>query len=421
MTLPSLDLRLLATLAAVSGSALFLCRTALPFIIVPSIPTLWLPFRKGKAEVLFKDIIKYSEDIILDPEYGVAIVSSDGNRAKWNTVMGPHIDPNPKGSLHIYTYASERTIRKVRLIGLPEGADFHPLGINYFRGAHGERTRLFVVNHERTGCKVAIFDIEYDKAEAQYVTSISDGGNHILSPNAVAPISYTSFYVTNDHYFVKRRNPLLNILETAFAMPLGWVTLVDFSGEQPAFKTAATGIAFANGIVITPTGKEVAVASTSGSCIYIYERNPDTNELSDEPERIEVYFHPDNLSFNETLDVKDPTVFDEDGKFLRGLIAGGAPSARKIFAMARNPEQCNAPSIVAEIRRGNERDPAPFAAGPSGTGKKYRALTLYQSNGEHFPTSTTGDMDSRKGRLLISGLYAHGILEISWDPNDPSE
>lgn len=87
MALPPLDFKLLATLAAVSGSALFLIRTALPFLIVPSLPTLWLPFRKGKAEVLFKEIIKYSEDIILDPEYGIAIISSDGNRPKWNTVM----------------------------------------------------------------------------------------------------------------------------------------------------------------------------------------------------------------------------------------------------------------------------------------------------------------------------------------------
>lgn len=267
----------------------------------------------------------------------------------------------------------------MNLVGFPEDADFHPLGINYFRAAHGDRTRLFVVNHERTGCKVAVFDIDYDKAEAQFITSISDGGNHILSPNAIAPISYESFYVTNDHYFIKRSNPLMNTMETAFGLPLGWVSLVDFSGEQPTFKIAGSGIAFANGIVITPTGKEVAVASTSVNSIYIYERDPATNELSAKREKVRVNFHPDNLSFNETLDVNDPTAFDENGKFLRGLIAGGAPSARKIFEMAQNPEKCTAPSIVAEIRKGNGKDPAPFAAGPSGPHDKYHAVALYES------------------------------------------
>lgn len=279
--------------------------------------------------------------------------------------------------MHLYDYASTGAIRKVQLVGFPEDADFHPLGINFFRAAGDDRTRLFIVNHERTGSKVAVFDLDYEKAEAHYVLSISDGDCNILSPNAVAPVSYTSFYVTNDHYFIRRKNPILSMAETALGLPFGWVTSVDFSGERPTFTTAANSIAFANGIVVTPTGKQVIVASASMNCVFIYDRDPATNALSIDREKVFLNFHPDNVSFDDSLDVTDPTVFDEDGKFLRGVVVGGAPAAAKLFAMARNPEACRAPSIVAEVRAGSGRDPAPLAAGPSRN--KYYARTLYQS------------------------------------------
>lgn len=79
--------QLLTTLVAVSGSAFVLYRLLSPWIITPSLPRLWHPFRKGKAEVLFKDVVKYSEDVVLDHERGVAIISSDANRTRWNTLM----------------------------------------------------------------------------------------------------------------------------------------------------------------------------------------------------------------------------------------------------------------------------------------------------------------------------------------------
>ncbi|KAL2001296.1 hypothetical protein VTN02DRAFT_1938 [Thermoascus thermophilus] len=371
------DVKLLTTLVAALGSAIVLYRILSRCAINASIPYLWHPFHKGKACVLFKDILKYSEDVSLDHERGIAIISSDANRARWNTVMGPLKDPGPKGSLHLYDYASTGAIRTVQLVGFPEDADFHPLGINFFRAAGDDRTRLFVVNHERTGSKVAVFDLDYEKAEAHYVTSISDGDCNILSPNAVAPVSYTSFYVTNDHYWIRRKSPILAITESLLGLPFGWVTSVDFSGERPTFTTAANSIAFANGIVVTPTGKQVIVASTSTNCLFIYDRDPATNMLSIDREKVFLNFHPDNVSFDDSLDVTDPTVFNEDGKFLRGLIVGGHPSTVKIFATAQYPEAYKAPSIVAEVRAGSGRDPAPLAAGPSKN--KFYTQTLYQS------------------------------------------
>lgn len=42
-------------------------------------------------------------------------------------------------------------------------------------------------------------------------------------------------------------------------------------------------------------------------------------------------------------------------------------------------------------------------------------------DGDHYPSSTTGDMDSKRGRLIVTGLYAEGILDITWDPKKNPE
>lgn len=41
-------------------------------------------------------------------------------------------------------------------------------------------------------------------------------------------------------------------------------------------------------------------------------------------------------------------------------------------------------------------------------------LTIDIGNGDHFASSSTGAVDFAKGRMLVSGLYAKGMLEISW-------
>ncbi|KAL1970819.1 hypothetical protein VTN77DRAFT_2653 [Rasamsonia byssochlamydoides] len=422
MVLQAIYLELAAAAAVLSIFAVFVYRIVAPRVRARILPERWHPFRNGLAWILFKERVKFSEDVVLDHERGFAIISSDPGRVFWNTIVGPLKDPNPKGHLLLYDYASTGSVRPLELVGFPSTADFHPLGINFFRTPGDPRTRLFVVNHGRNGGTVEVMDVEYEPARAIYVTSISDGDHSIFSPNAVAPVSYTSFYVTNDHYLIKRRHPILAFTETALALPLGWVTFVDFAArETPVCTVAAGGIPYANGIIITPTGKEVLVASTSTDCVRIYERDPETNILSSKYDKVRLNFHPDNLSFDCSLSLDDPTVFDDNGKFLRGVVVAGCPNAGRLFCMNRNPKGCKAPSMVAELRRGNARDPAPYPAVMFSLRNKYCARTLYQSNGKHYPSSTTGDMDSKRGRLIVSGLYAEGILDITWDPKKNPE
>jgi arylesterase/paraoxonase len=352
----------------------------------PNLPQSWVPYRNDPAvDIAFKERLRYCEDVVIDHAKGMAIISCDPGRTRWNTVMGTMYDPSPKGSLYLYSYATKDEPKLVSLIGLPPTADFHPLGLNFYRSeVAGAQTRLFVVNHQRNGSTVDIFDLDYPTATATFITSICDGDRNIVSPNAVSPVSYTSFYVTNDHRFIQRLHPILNLQETMRALPLGWATFVDFSVGKPKFSTAATGIPFANGIVVTPTGKEVLIASSSSSVIFVYDRDPVTNKMSRCREKIPCKFRPDNLTFDESLRPNDPTTFDENGRFLRGVICAGHPSTMKLFAMSRNPGAVKAPSWVVEVRRragktGEVGDAAPCPATEPNEEGSYWLKTLYQS------------------------------------------
>jgi arylesterase/paraoxonase len=61
-------------------------------------------------------------------------------------------------------------------------------------------------------------------------------------------------------------------------------------------------------------------------------------------------FIPNNVSFDHSIDVADKTAFNEDGKFLRGVICAGHPSPERLQAMSRDPVTETAPSWVIEVR-----------------------------------------------------------------------
>ncbi|KAL1991888.1 hypothetical protein VTN49DRAFT_5196 [Thermomyces lanuginosus] len=409
------------TAATALGLAIVACLHKLfsPWVELPHLPEKWISFRGGLAWILFKNDVRFTQDVVLDHERGVAIISLDPSRISWQPLHELTAGNERKGRLLLYYYAMTGRLQELELVGFPDAFELHPRGINIFRAPNNSLTRLFVVNHGGFASTVEVMDVDYEKAQAVYVASISDGGHLIISANAVAPVSYDSFYVTNDHYLIRRKHPILPYSKTTWSFPLGWVTFVNFaSQDRPVFTIVAGGIPFANGILVTPTGKEVLVASANTNDIRIYNRDPETNALSSRYDNVHVTFHPDNLSFDHSLDLNDQTVFDRQGKFLRGVIAAGCPDAGRMFCMAQSPQGCVAPSVVAEIRRGCGPDPSPFPASFFKPGSKYHARTLYADDGDHYPSSTTGDMDSKRGRLIVSGLYANGLLDITWDPRE---
>jgi arylesterase/paraoxonase len=283
-----------------------------------------------------------------------------------------------QGRLLLYDYGGWGSLREMELVNFPTNFDFHPLGMGLYREKEYSHVRLFVVNQGYDRSSVEVMDIDYEDARAVHVCSVTDNNHTIRSPNSVSPVSYTSFYVTNDQCLIRRRHPFMSFTERVLGLPLGWVTFVDFSIEtRPLCTIVAGGIPFANGILVTPTGKEVLVASTSTDIVRIYERDPETNAVSGNYSSVYMTFHPETLNFDRSLEITDHTVFNLNGSFLRGVVATGSPDAGRLFCMAQNPHGCVAPSVVAEIRRGHGPDFSPFPGSLFNLYSKYYARTLY--------------------------------------------
>ena len=241
--------------------------------------------------------------------------------------MGPLRDPNPHGGLWMYSPArtSKGQLKRLSLTGYPSGHDFHPLGLEVYPSHAGNASNLFVANHAGERTVIEQFTIS-PSAPDQVIwvrTLVSD---FFVSPNSIALTSPTSFYVSNDHLLTRRiatpLNHILPITETVLGLPLSWlshVTLVQDPANphgppKISHQFAALGIAFANGVAVSPDGKQVAVAATSMAEVYFYDRNTETNALK-HIHTVPLPFSPDNI------------VFDHNGV----LLVAGHPVSLSVF------------------------------------------------------------------------------------------
>ena len=76
--------------------------------------------------------------------------------------MGPMRNPNPRGSLWVYTYGGSRApeLTTVELTGFPASAYFHPLGIDITPVPGTNKYHLFVINHSKDASVIDLFSLE---------------------------------------------------------------------------------------------------------------------------------------------------------------------------------------------------------------------------------------------------------------------
>lgn len=354
------------------------------------------------------------------------ILGCDPGRKEWNTVMGPLNNPDPHGSLWLYTPGESSQSKpkskpqRLTLEGYPNGHDFHPLGLEIYPSHAGNASNLFVVNHARERTVIEQFSLSPSApAQAQWVRTLTS--DYFVSPNAIALTSPTSFYVTNDHLMTRRLpapfGQVLPMVETLLGLPLGWLLHVSLepnatSPDSPPtvhHTFASLGIPFANGVALSPDGKQVAVAASSISVVYFYDRTIETNELK-HTRTVPMPFSPDNI------------MFDDEG----ALIVAGHPHFPSLSALGEGQPDAIAPSWVLSITPSVPLNPevdAPFkpykkydTQAPISSSAKIPAIatheieTLYQSNGKGFSSSSTGLRDSTTGVLYVTGLYEEGLL-----------
>ncbi len=218
------------------------------------------------------DVFPGTEDVTIDPEFNIGIVSADDRRAAFAG------NPVP-GGIYAFNVDQPELIVKIS----PEGLnDFHPHGLSLWRGP-GEK-RLFVINHASDGEKVEIFILGPD---GMLTHSETIAFPEMHSPNDILAVGPRSFYATNDH---KYDGGLMGTLEAYFALP--FASVVYFDGTKGGF--AAKGLVYANGINQSPDGKTVYVSEFLKRRIDLFDRDPETGALTKRGQ-YSVNTNPDNI------------------------------------------------------------------------------------------------------------------------------
>jgi arylesterase/paraoxonase len=236
------------------------------------------PHFKGEVNTIAG--VLSSEDITIHPQSGMAFISSCDRRARWS-------DNNQVRQGAIYGFDLNSKIPN--LVNLTAGfaGEFNPHGIGLWIG-EGGTSSLFVVNHCRDGHFVEIFDYKGTKL----VHRESVKGTLLHSPNDVIPVGPRLFYVTNDHGNSSR---IGRTMEEYLQLAGSFVLYYD--GES--FRTVAEGLAYANGINVSPDGKMVYVAATVGQKIHVYERDKASGDLTLR-HSVELGTGPDNIEIDES-------------------------------------------------------------------------------------------------------------------------
>ena len=199
-----------------------------------------------------------AEDITIQRSTGIAFVSSFDRRG----ALGGQ--PRRGG---IFAYALTDAGASPRELTADFAGDLYPHGISLYSGDDG--TFLHVVNHP-PGAGHAIEIFEWRDGRLEHRETIRD--ELLVSPNDVLAVGPRTFYATNDHGHTEGLKRMLEeYLQRAES------TVVYFDGD--AMRVAATGIAYANGINLSPDGQEVYVAGTTRGRVHVYARNATSGDL----------------------------------------------------------------------------------------------------------------------------------------------
>ena len=333
---------------------------------------------------------RYCEDIESIPGVtGTVVISCDANRHRWNTVMGPLVDAEPRGSLFTYTYPTSSSEKRaqavpVELVRFPSSKTFHPLGMSILPHSSGQGALLFVVNHGRERSSVELFRLS--AGEERWIAEWQRSIVHPLAthtPNSVHALTETSFVVTNDHLIARRPGPwdshLMPLLrqllfgdggkeesglkrwivermakllsrrgiaarlaqiETILGLSLGWVSHVQFDrhgvdSQGVTVNRIAKGIPFANGIVVTPDQRTMVVAATTYPGVFMYDL-PTTLPFKrlGPTTKLHLPFRVDNLAWSHP-----PSHASSPNDRFNNLtlLATGHPAPFKLIATSHNP------------------------------------------------------------------------------------
>lgn len=152
-----------------------------------------------------------------------------------------------------------------RTAGIPEA--FEPVGIYYYDD--GETRRLFAANAAARA--IELYDVS-SNGDLRHLETFVE--RRMTSPNDVVAVGPRAFYVTNDA--APGRDSLLGRLHYLLGVASG--RILHFDGV--AWRAAAEGLRFANGIALSPDGGRLYAAETAARGVRIYDRDAATGALA---------------------------------------------------------------------------------------------------------------------------------------------
>lgn len=208
-----------------------------------------------------------------------------GRRAFISSIDAESNDERPtRGGIYVFSVDDPLAdgAWRDRTGGAP--ARFRPIGVSYF--SNGEANRLFVAN--AAGKSVEMFDVS-ENGDLRLVETFRE--RRLTSPNDVVATGPRSFYVTND--FDAGRESILGRLQYLFRTASGRV----FHFDGVAWRAAAEGLHYANGVAMRRDGKRLYVAETTAAAVRVYDRDARTGGLT-QAKTVKLPAAPDNLNID---------------------------------------------------------------------------------------------------------------------------
>lgn len=178
----------------------------------------------------------------------------------------------PRDADGIYALPLDGTGRLTKLPGTPK--DFHPRGLGLYRSPDGSGVFLLAVNRRSTGrFSIDSFEVTNPATTPALVSQGTISSGLLTDPQDVAASGAGSFYVSN------------GIAIPAFLRPLAdWgavpgSSILHFNGMM--FRTVAEDVYGARGLLLTPDGNQLLVASMTTRSLKSFNREMMTGNLTE--------------------------------------------------------------------------------------------------------------------------------------------
>ncbi|KAK7724671.1 hypothetical protein SLS63_008508 [Diaporthe eres] len=355
-------------------------------------------------EIKFADKIRNCEDAVLVETRGLALLACDPGRETWNTVMrqGDFVEtaePDPNAELYAWDYGNsslpeEESLVRIKVVGFD--SELRTIGFEYDEPS----SMLFVTNHGRQGSRIEQFHLDLETLTATHVRSVI---HPLISiPNSIAAVSTSEFYVTNQHHFTARENPLLWAVETYVALPIATVVHVNILENGTVDAAVVARQAYPNGVVLL-NETTLAVAATSKRTVNLYTVSPPagTTAQAQQHPSLELAtsfwlpFLPDNLSVSKS-----------DG----ALLVAGHPHLPSLNKFARSRRVCHRPEVLEA--QGQEAQALCERSGAASWASEWtpEGGVRHIYSGWDYPTSASVVRDRERRVGIVAGLYAKGLM-----------